>query len=186
MKYLFILLSIAVITVAIEIIIDKSIWKYKGNDKPWTTVGRAIVLLIGCYLVPGIWWINGLTLIAFYFFMFDFALNISNWRKRETLYYRPLFDILKEYYKTIPHLGDHIVLARKYYQVPEVLNNHIHKLKFKQEIWFRYMNFTSRLFYHGDENTKSWYDLAFQRIPPIAELLFKFIAVYTVIAKFWM
>jgi hypothetical protein len=46
-----------------------------------------------------------------------------------------------------------------------------------QNRWFRFRCFLAKFFYHGDEKTKNWWDLAFQRIPPPMELLLKFGAI---------
>jgi hypothetical protein len=42
-----------------------------------------------------------------------------------------------------------------------------------QKVLFKIRFFKTRFFYHGDEDTKSLYDRAFQRVPPAGELLIK-------------
>ena len=75
---IFLLLSLITFLISLEIIADKMIWGYDQDDKPWTTIIRGILILIIC-LTIGNFYISVLLSFAYYFLVFDFALNVARW-----------------------------------------------------------------------------------------------------------
>lgn len=67
--------------IGIEIWVDTLLWKRKLNDKPFTTVGWIILVMVLSYVLPGAYHHNALLLIGQRFMFFDFALNIARWKK---------------------------------------------------------------------------------------------------------
>lgn len=129
--------------VILEILYDKWRWKQGKDDKPVSTILRAILMVVSAFtisLIGGFTWLKTLTIFGVifstHFFLFDFVLNVVRWRD----------------------LPDPWT-----FQDGSRYRNILEKIR----------SFTARFFWHGDQNTKSMYDRIFQRIPPVMELIIK-------------
>lgn len=129
--------------VILEILYDKWMWKQGKDDKPVSTILRAVLMIasaLAIALIAGFTWLNTLTIFGVifstHFLLFDFVLNVVRW-------------------KDLPD--------------PWTFKDGSRYRKILEKI----RSFTARFFWHGDQNTKSIYDRIFQRIPPIMELILK-------------
>lgn len=160
MIYLLILTGILI--ASLEIYIDKKIWKASGNDKPFTTIGRLVLIAILAtfYNYDTIIW-NYLVMLMSFFLVFDFGLNISRWKTIEGIfYYRPYHEI----YYNLKKLG---------YTHDQSDTSTIILLTDKEFLIYHFMNIKSKVFYHGVDKKKWSYDWYYQRIPPAMELMIK-------------
>ncbi len=157
--------------VILEILFDHWMWKKEKDDKPISTILRGVLLILfGCVIliVSGdvrLAIITTLATAGVFITLFDFSLNVSKWDKLPVPFYRPFHSEERRLKKEGWSRSNSKIMA---------YNN----LTNWQKLVYRLQKFTSRLFWHGDEGTKSWYDKIFQRIPPLGELLFKGIILY--------
>lgn len=157
--------------VILEILFDHWMWRNEKDDKPISTILRGVLLILfGCVVLiisndVRLTVVTVLATAAVFITLFDFSLNVSKWDKLRMPFYRPFHSEERRLKKEGWSISNAKVMA---------YNN----LTKWQKFVYRLQKFTSRFFYHGDENTKSWYDKAFQRIPPLGELLFKGIILY--------
>ena len=154
-----ILIIIGIVIVAIEIIVDRYLWKTGKSDKIKTTIGRAALILLAAWIMPFDFWMNCAVIAATFFLIFDFALNVSRWGDLPIPFYRPYHSVERE------------LKYKQGYSALSAAALAYDKLLTKQKIIYKTSKFTKRFFWHGDEETKNWYDLAFQRIPALAELI---------------
>lgn len=132
-----------VAVVILEILYDKWMWSQGKDDKPISTILRAVLMVasaLAISLIAGFVWLDALKIFSVifctHFLLFDFALNVVRW-------------------KDLPDPWT--------YQDGSQYRKILEKIR----------SFTVRFFWHGDQNTKSIYDRIFQRIPPIMELIIK-------------
>ena len=164
--YLPIIAGIALITT--EIIFDKWCWYQDPpkDDKPYSTIIRGVLLILFGLIVISItkdWyyslWVT-LCVGSVFFLLFDFVLNVVQWVYLPIPYYQPYDSKYRE-------------LRKNKYSVRRSKKLALESLTLWQKFVFKLQRFTKRFFWHGDENTTSWYDKAFQRIPPLMEILIK-------------
>ena len=157
-------ISIGVGLTIIEIVVDILIWKRKGNDKPYTTIVRIVLMVIAAWIIGNFW--NTLFVIfATHFLVFDFSLNISRWKKITGIfYYRPYHESV---YK----------LIKDGFNEQQAHDLTMGYLTRKERYIYHFMNIKSKVFYHGvDKSFKKldeFYDALFMKIAPIFELLIK-------------
>ncbi|MCK5611339.1 hypothetical protein KAR91_56235 [Candidatus Pacearchaeota archaeon] len=157
--------------VILEILFDHWMWRNDKDDKPASTILRGVLLILfGCVVLiisndVRFTAVTVLATIAVFVTLFDFSLNVSKWDKLPVPFYRPFHSHERKMKKE----GWSLSNSKK------IAYNNLTKW---QKFVYRLSKFTKRFFWHGDEGTKSWYDLVFQRIPPMGELLFKGIILY--------
>ena len=144
----------------IEILIDILIWKSKGNDKPYTTIGRILLMIIAAWII-GNFWPTLFVIFSTHFLLFDFSLNIARWKKiKGIFYYRPYHENV---YK----------LIKDGFNEQQAHDLTMGILTTKERYIYHFMNIKSKVFYHGVDKKKFSYDWFFMRIAPIGELLIK-------------
>ena len=146
-KILIILLAITCSIILSEIKYDKTRWKAGKSDKPISTILRsgliALVVIVN-WIATG----DFMSALKVLGVMFGTYLLVFD------------FDLNVSRWKDLP-LPYHWKVAHKKH------------LNIWDKILMWISEFTTRFFWHGDVETKSIYDKIFQRIPPLAELLFK-------------
>ncbi len=160
-----ILVGIAI--VILEIIFDKISWTKGIDDKPISTIMRFVLMVIisvVIFIESDLDWIFALTSFAVifttHFALFDFVLNVVRWENLPDPWYWPYGTKYRE-------------LQKQGYTIEEAEAAAYALLSTWQKIVYRVSKFTKRFFWHGDGQTKSIYDKAFQRIPPLMELMIK-------------
>ena len=143
--------------VALEILVDKNVfWSKDKNDKPWSTIGRAVLFILWAFTFRNhIYWLHNLLLsYSTFFLLFDWTLNVVRWKELPEAY----FWKLRQGVKTT---------------------------KFEINFLYPYRNFVAKFFYHAAPKKRdkshtalkyfidNWYELAYTRIPPQAEVLIK-------------
>jgi hypothetical protein len=150
------ILFITSLIITLEIIIDKKIWKHSGNDKPWTTIIRG-VLILSMSIALGNTLLSAFLAFAYYFLVFDFALNVARWDEL------PKAWSYKRHHNIEETRKEKILFAIRKFNTKFFY--HGDELKVKS-------------------NFNDWYDLAFQRTPPQMELLIK-IVVFSVAVYYY-
>lgn len=159
---IYLLIFTGILIASLEIYIDKKIWKASGNDKPFTTIGRLVLIAILAtfYNYDTIIW-NYLVMLMSFFLVFDWGLNISRWKTIEGIfYYRPYHSRYKLY----------IDLN---YKEEWAHRKTLSKLTNIEYLIYHFMNIKSKVFYHGVDKPKWSYDWYYQRIAPVFELMIK-------------
>jgi hypothetical protein len=163
MNNLILLILIACSLTIIEIIVDIKLWDRKFNDKPYTTLGRLLIMAIAAGFIPGNLYLNFFLMFSTHFLLFDFALNVARWKVIEGIfYYAPYHNQLRA--------------LMAYVNDDEAHESTLKGMKKKERFIYHYMNFKAKFFYHGhikEWNLTEWYDKLFHRIPPAMELLIK-------------
>lgn len=153
-RLLWVLSATAIIMYA-EITVDHMLRKMNKSDKPWTTIGRAVLITVVMIIFfsatknIALTALAGVSVISLYFGFFDTVYNLSRWNDLPWPYN----------YKT---------------------QHNIEETK-KEKKAYALKKFKYKLFYHGtfsiNDKKGSPYDRMFKRIPPSGELLLKGIAV---------
>jgi hypothetical protein len=151
MNSILITLIISLVLIQIEILYDISRFKKKLNDKPISTIVRAILIIVAAWLVPGKFHYNILLLIGSIWLLFDFALNVSRWNDIRQ-------QIINEYVEFIKSVGF------------TYLDSVAHEYEPK---------FFEKLFYHGSDKKKWSYDWIMNQIPWYLELFIKLLGFIT-------
>lgn len=146
---------IAITIVALEIYYDKKQWAKDKNDKPISTYLR-----LGCFVL---------------YFVLTIIIQ-NDW----------IYALLALFLSasTFFLLFDSTLNVVRWKVLPEPYWWRIEQNKtnwFQKKVLWPIMKFSKRFFWHGDKNTKSFYDRIFQRIPYQGELLLKGAVLYTAI-----
>jgi hypothetical protein len=141
----------------VEIPVDKKVfWDNGLNDKPMSTIARAILFLTFAFICRN--WIgfahNLLLSYSVFFLIFDWALNVTRWSKLEDAYHWKI-------------------------------RHGVAFTKWEKYISWPYKQFTHKFFYHAkpakyDGNItrlhwflNNWYELMWTKAPPPMEILIK-------------
>jgi len=171
---IYILIALAIVIA--EIIYDKWRWSQGKNDKPVSTILRAgLIALYGIIIYLVTKDINYTlrclaVIVAVFFLVFDFALNVSRWKDLPIPYYSPYNQAYNSYIKS-----DYSTIQSQAMALGD--------LTMKENIVYSVMIFTGRLFYHGKDKKVWSYDWIWNRIPPQGEALIKGIVMY--MAVYW-
>lgn len=168
---LLIIISFSLLIVTLEIIFDKWRWRQGKDDKPASTRMRIAAWALGSIIIYLATKDIVLTLaclgviIAVFFAVFDFALNVARWKDLPLPYYAAFAHAYK---RNINDGFDKIQASKYAYTI----------LSPKQKREYKIKIFTGRLFWHGEGKEPFSYDWIFNFIPPQGELLGKGIVLW--------
>lgn len=175
------------LTIPLEVYIDPILWKKKLNEKLISNSGRLLIIVVLALILKDDWlhfWKLVFMQMAVYS-VFDQVLNVVRWENLPIARNRKITAWMKDdinvQYQTIDY-DDLQKEIKRYYR--HYRKNYIDCLSFKERMIYRIKFFLTRFFYHGDENTKSIWDRAFQRARWGGEILFKGILIYTSIVVY--
>lgn len=139
------LILTGLILTIIEIVVDIQLWKRKVNDKPYTTLGRFLIMAMIAGFIPGNLYLNFFVIFSTHFLLFDFSLNLSRWNKIPMPYSWKLEHMAKMNKNDYIKYGLECFITTLFWHGDELKG------------W----------------NLTEWYDKFWQRIPPPMELLIK-------------